>query len=53
MAKPYSEDLRRRVVEAIENGAIIPDTAEQCGVSVGVTIGRDFTCRHPQGRSGM
>jgi len=31
MAKPYSEDLRRRVVETINGGATIPDTAEQCG----------------------
>jgi transposase len=34
MAKPYSEDLRRRVVEAIDGGATIPDAAEQCGVSI-------------------
>lgn len=39
MAKPYSEDLRRRVVEAIENGAIIPEAAEQCGVSIS-SVGR-------------
>ena len=34
MAKPYSEDLRRRVVEAIDDGATRPDAAEQCGVSI-------------------
>src|SRR5260370_36945107 len=34
MAKPYSEDLRRRVVAAIDSGATIPDAAEQCGVSI-------------------
>ena len=28
MAKPYSEDLRRRVVEAIDGGATIPDAAD-------------------------
>ena len=31
MAKPYSEDLRRCVLETINGGATIPDTAEQCG----------------------
>lgn len=34
MAKPYSEDLRRRAVETIEGGATIPEAAEQCGVSI-------------------
>src|SRR5580704_3972553 len=38
MAKPYSEDLRRRVVERIEAGAIIPDAAEQCGVSISSVV---------------
>ena len=38
MAKPYSEDLRRRVVEAIDNGATIPDAAEQCGVSISSVV---------------
>ena len=33
MAKPYSEDLRRRVVGTIEDGTTIPEAAEQCGVS--------------------
>ena len=39
MAKPYSEDLRRRVVGAIEGGATIPEAAEQCGVSIS-SVGR-------------
>src|ERR1700730_6851931 len=38
MAKPYSEDLRRRVVGAIEGGANIPEAAEQCGVSISSVV---------------
>jgi transposase len=38
MAKPYSEDLRRRVVETINGGATIPDAAEQCGVSISSVV---------------
>src|SRR6202521_6063656 len=38
MAKPYSEDLRRRVVETIDAGATIPDAAEQCGVSISSVV---------------
>ncbi len=38
MAKPYSEDLRRRVVDAIDGGAIIPEAAEQCGVSISSVV---------------
>src|SRR5450755_2573203 len=38
MAKPYSEDLRRRVVGAIEGGATIPETAEQCSVSISSVV---------------
>ena len=39
MAKPYSEDLRRRVVGAIEEGsATIPEAAEQFGVSIGSVV---------------
>ena len=38
MAKPYSEDLRRRVVEAIDGGATIPEAAEQCGVSISSVV---------------
>ena len=34
MAKPYSDDLRRRAVEAISDGATIPEAAEQCGISI-------------------
>jgi hypothetical protein len=32
MAKPYSEDLRRRVVGTIEGGTTIPEAAEQYSV---------------------
>ena len=38
MAKPYSEDLRRRVLEAIDGGATIPDAGEQCGVSISSVV---------------
>src|SRR6202521_350847 len=38
MAKPYSEDLRRRVVEAIDGGATIPEASEQCGVSISSVV---------------
>ena len=38
MAKPYSADLRRRVVETIEGGTTIPEAAEQCGVSVSSVV---------------
>ena len=38
MAKPYSEELRRRVVETIDEGATIPDAAEQCGVSISSVV---------------
>jgi putative transposase len=38
MAKPYSEDLRRRVVETVEGGATIPETAEQCHVSISSVV---------------
>ena|SRR5215471_15480822 len=34
MGKPYSEDLRRSVVQAIEAGHTYEETAELCGVSV-------------------
>ena len=34
MAKPYSEDLRRRAVETILDGATIPEAAEQCEISI-------------------
>lgn len=38
MAKPYSEDLRRRVVGSIEGGSTIPEAAEQCGVSISSVV---------------
>src|ERR1019366_8881193 len=38
MAKPYSEDLRKRVVWAIEGGATIPEAAEQCSVSISSVV---------------
>jgi transposase-like protein len=38
MAKPYSKDLRRRVVGTIEGGATIPEAAEQCGVSISSVV---------------
>jgi transposase len=38
MAKPYSEDLRRRVVGTIDGGATIPEAAEQCGVSISSVV---------------
>ena len=44
MAKPYSEDLRRRVVETIGEGATVPDAAEQCGVSISSVV--RFLRRH-------
>src|SRR5258705_12151226 len=34
MAKPYSDDLRRRAIETISDGATIPEAAEQCGISI-------------------
>jgi transposase len=38
MAKPYSEDLRGRVVEAIDGGATIAEVVEQCGVSISSVV---------------
>jgi transposase len=38
MAKPYSADLRRRVVGTIEDGTTIPEAAEQCGVSISSVV---------------
>ena len=38
MAKPYSEDLRTRVVETIDAGATIAEAAEQCGVSISSVV---------------
>jgi transposase len=39
MAKPYSEDLRARVVTAIEGGATRPEVADQYSVSLS-SVGR-------------
>jgi len=39
MAKPYSEDLRGRVVAAIEAGATRPEVADQYSVSLS-SVGR-------------
>ena len=39
MAKPYSEDLRRRAVDMVEDGATIPEAAERCGFSIS-SVGR-------------
>src|SRR5271169_5165980 len=38
MGKPYSEDLRERVVGAAQDGATIPETAEQLGVSISSVV---------------
>jgi transposase len=38
MAKPYSEDLRARVVGAGQDGATIPKIAEQLGVSISSVV---------------
>ena len=38
MGKPYSEDLRARVVRAAQDGATIPETAEQLGVSISSVV---------------
>ena len=34
MSKPYSEDLRRNIVHAIESGHTYEEAAELCGVSI-------------------
>ena len=38
MAKPYSDDLRRRVIEAAQDGASIAETVEQLGISVSSVV---------------
>jgi transposase len=38
MAKPYSEDLRARVVVGEQDGATIPETAERFGVSISSVV---------------
>ena len=35
---PYSEDLRARVVGTGQDGATIPETAEQLGVSISSVV---------------
>jgi transposase len=39
MRKPYSEDLRPRVVVAEQDGATIPETAERFGMSISSVVG--------------
>lgn len=34
MGKPYSEDLRRSVVEGVESGMSYEEVADSCGVSI-------------------
>ena len=38
MGKPYSEDLRACVIRAAQDGATIPETAEQLGVSISSVV---------------
>ena len=38
MGKPYSEDLRNRIIEVINDGATIAEAAEQLGVSVSSVV---------------
>jgi transposase len=38
MGKPYSEDLRERVVGAAQENATIPEIAEQLGVSISSAV---------------
>ena len=38
MARPYSEDLRRRVVEAVEEGATIPEASEEFGIGISSVV---------------
>lgn len=38
MPKPYSQDLRTRVIEAVEGGASQRETAERYGLSHGVLV---------------
>src|ERR1700674_1711561 len=38
MGKPYSDDLRGRVIGAAQDGATIPETAEQLGVSISSVV---------------
>ena len=38
MGKPYSDDLRARVIGAAQDGATIAETAEQFGVSISSVV---------------
>ena len=38
MAKPYSDDLRARVVGAGQDGVTIPEIAEQLGASISSVV---------------
>src|SRR6185437_12100312 len=38
MARPYSSDLRERVVEAVDEGATLLEAAERFGVSVSSAV---------------
>jgi len=38
MGKPYSEDLRERVIGSAQDGATIPEIAEQFGVSISSVV---------------
>jgi transposase len=38
MGKPYSQDLRARVVVAEKDGATIPEAAERFGVSISSVV---------------
>jgi len=38
MGKPYSEDLRERVIGAAQDGATIPEIAERLGVSISSVV---------------
>jgi len=38
MGKPYSEDLRARVIAAGQDGATIPEIAEQLGMSISSVV---------------
>src|SRR5258705_5293739 len=38
MGKPYSEDLREGVIGAAQDGATIPEIAEQFGVSISSVV---------------
>ena len=46
MTKPYSTDLRGRVVEAVDEGATRHEAAERCGVSVSSAVRWHQAWRH-------